>query len=72
MPRKKLPYPIPRAKDLFGEVPVLQSELIDWVCKVAPHTSHSEDRMNAYIRGYNVAGKIQRAKLDGNFWKMFP
>lgn len=58
-----LPNP---ALDLFGEVPVLQSELEIWVAVVAPRWYQSRG-MPGYIRDYDVPGKIRRWKLDGQF-----
>lgn len=66
--RKRLPFPIPRARDLFKQVPVLESEVIEWVKHFAPHIAHAEWRIAAYARGYNVADKIRAAKLDGSFF----
>jgi hypothetical protein len=69
MPRKKrLPFPLPRARDLFKQVPVLHSEVTAWVCHFAPHIAHAEWRIAAYARGYNVPDKIRAAKLDGSFF----
>lgn len=68
MTRKKLPYPIPRTRDLFKQVPVLDSEITAWVCHFAPHIAHAEWRIKAYAKGYNVAEKIRSAKLDGSFY----
>lgn len=70
MPRKKRPYPIPRAYDLFRQIPVLESEIIDWVKHIAPHIAHSEWRIASYAKGYNVADKIRAAKADGRWWQM--
>ena len=69
-PRKRLPYPMPRARDLFKQVPVLECEIVFWVCQVAPHIAHAEWRIAAYAKGYNVIAKIQAAKLSGLFWDM--
>jgi hypothetical protein len=71
MQRKRfLPYPIPKAYDLFREIPVLECEIVEWVCKVAPHIAHAEWRIAAYAKGYNVADKIRDAKKSGLFWKL--
>ena len=69
MNRRKLPYPIPRPRDLFRQVPVLYSEIDNWIVEHAPHIAHSPWRMAAYAEGYNVADKIRRAKLDGSFFR---
>lgn len=53
------------AFDLFGEVPVLESEIVDWVEAVAPRWLSPERSFNGYVRGYDVAGKIRAAKLAG-------
>lgn len=60
----------PRARDLFGFVPVTIDEEYEWVKKVAPHISHAPWRVENYIKGYRVAEKIQAAKLSGEFWKI--
>jgi hypothetical protein len=70
MPRKHRPFPIPRAKDLFKQVPVLRSEIYAWVCHFAPHIAHADWRIEAYAKGYNVAEKIRAAKLDGSFFDL--
>lgn len=69
-PRKRRAFPVPRAKDLFKQVPVLESEIVAWVCHFAPHIAHAEWRIKAYARGYNVADKIRSAKLDGSFYDL--
>jgi hypothetical protein len=71
MRRKPRPFPVPRAKDLFGQVPVLESEVIAWVEHFAPHIAHSSWRISSYARGYNVAEKIKAAKTDGSFFRVF-
>jgi len=53
----------PYARDLFGEIPVLESELTDWVERVAPHIFYSRWRTEYYIRDWNVAEKIKAVKL---------
>jgi hypothetical protein len=55
------------ALDLFGEIPVSQREVNLWLWKVPVwHTGHSlPRRREAYIRQYDVIGKIQRGKLQG-------
>ena len=60
----------PRPRDLFGQVPVTLPEVWHWVKQVAPHLAHADWRIEAYARGYDVAGKIARAKLDGSFWNL--
>lgn len=64
MSLKKTTLPNP-ALDLFGEVPVLESEIVDWVEAVAPRWLTPEHSFRGYVRGYDVAGKIRAAKLAG-------
>ncbi len=49
--------------DLFGEIPVLTTDLDDWMALVAPRISAW--RRDWYIRWYDVPGKIRAAKLAG-------
>ncbi len=52
--------------DLFGEVPISETDLYDWVAAVAP--LHLNTRaFRHYVRGYDVAGKVRSAKLAGMF-----
>jgi hypothetical protein len=67
---KHRPFPVPRAKDLFRQVPVLESEIHQWVCHFAPHIAHAKWRIAAYAKGYNVADKIRAAKIDGSFFQI--
>lgn len=53
--------------DLFGEIPVLESDLEQWVAAVAPAYLSSERSFRSYLRNYNVADKVRRAKLYGDF-----
>ena len=53
----------PYARDLFGEIPVLESELTKWVQRAAPHIFHSRWRTDHYIRDWQVAEKIKAVKL---------
>jgi hypothetical protein len=55
-------HPAPR--DLFGEVPVQLDELLAWMLAV-PGIPPSSPRFVHYVRGYDVIGKIQRAKVAG-------
>lgn len=64
MRKKRAPLPNP-ALDLFGEVPVLESEIVDWVEAVAPRWLTPERSYRGYVHGYDVAGKIRAAKLAG-------
>jgi len=53
--------------DLFGEIPVLESDLEQWVAAVAPAYLSSERSFRSYLRNYNVADKVRTAKLYGDF-----
>lgn len=53
--------------DLFGEIPVTESDLELWVAAIAPVYLSSERSFRSYIRNYNVPEKIRRAKLYGDF-----
>ena len=53
--------------DLFGEIPVLESDLEQWVAAMAPAYLSSERSFQSYIKSYNVPDKIRRAKLYGDF-----
>jgi hypothetical protein len=53
--------------DLFGEVVVTQADLQEWVSALAPGFAGNEYRMAHYIRFWNVADKVRRAKLAGTF-----
>ena len=53
--------------DLFGEIVVTVDDLHLWVSAVAPGFAGSDARRAHYIRVWNVADKVRRAKLDGYF-----
>lgn len=54
-------------RDLFGEIPVLLSEIEAWLTLV-PRLSHNQHlRRKSYLQGWNVVKKIQQAKLSGSF-----
>lgn len=53
--------------DLFGEVPVTLDDQRAWVKAVAPAYGSSERSFAYYVRHWNVADKIRRAKLAGTF-----
>lgn len=53
--------------DLFGEIPVLESEIVLWVAAVAPRWLTPARSFNGYVRGYAVIDKIRAAKLSGHF-----
>jgi hypothetical protein len=52
--------------DLFGEVRVTQDDVRLWLLAV-PRIDPDGPRAAHYVRSYDVAGKIARAKLDGVF-----
>lgn len=54
--------------DLFGEIPVTEDECRAWVEAVAPRWLYPERSYRAYVRNYDVPGKIRAAKLRGEFW----
>lgn len=55
------------AVDLFGEVPVSRREVRLWLWKVPVWFSRHapQARVDAYLRGWDVVGKIRRAKAAG-------
>lgn len=57
------------AHDLFGEIPVTEDEIFDYVLAVAPQYLSAEFRFNSYVRSYDVPGKIRAAKLRGTFYE---
>lgn len=54
------------AHDLFGEIPVLLSDLEAWVAAVAPRYLNQRGYAN-YVRSYDVASKVRAAKASGLF-----
>lgn len=58
----------PRPRDLFGQVPITQDDLENWVRAVAPNYAHSAWRMRHYIDAWNIAAKVRAAKIDGTFY----
>ncbi len=52
--------------DLFGEIAVTQDDLWDWVAAVSP-VHLSERLFSHYVRRYDVAAKVRRSKLAGEF-----
>lgn len=52
--------------DLFGEVPVYHHDITAWLVAV-PGIPPDSPRAAAYVRGYNVVDKIERAKMEGRF-----
>lgn len=67
--RRRKPLPNP-ALDLFGEVPVTESDVIFWVECVAPRWLTPERSFRGYVSGYQVADKVRAAKLAGTFYSM--
>lgn len=53
--------------DLFGDVIVTLDDLQLWVAAVAPGFASSASRLDYYIRVWNVADKVRRAKCEGYF-----
>lgn len=56
--------------DLFGEISVSLREVQLWLFKV-PRLPHHATRREAYVRGWNVISKIQRAKEAGELAAIF-
>ena len=54
------------AHDLFGEIPVTETDLYDWVANVAPLYLSKRAFAN-YVRGYDVANKVRLAKERGTW-----
>ena len=53
--------------DLFGEIPVTESEVFDWVAAVAPAYLSSDQAFRFYVSAWNVPDKIRRFKQLGKF-----
>lgn len=53
--------------DLFGEVVITYDDLELWVSALAPGFSSNQHRRAHYIRQWDVAAKVRRAKLSGTF-----
>ena len=56
----------PHVLDLFGEVIITRSDVRLWLLTV-PRIDPDSHRAPAYIKSYDVVGKIRRAKLAGTF-----
>ena len=81
MPRENQFYPLsspvsnprparnnaPMCYDLFGEIPVTEDEIVQWVAAVAPRWLTPQRSFDGYVRGYDVPGKIREAKRRGVF-----
>lgn len=57
--------------DLFGEIPVYTHDIDLWLMCV-PKMPPDSPRAAWYVRGWDVVGKIRRAKLAGTFQEMRP
>jgi hypothetical protein len=53
--------------DLFGQVVVTYEDLELWVSALAPGFAGNAYRRQYYIRHWNVAEKVTRAKIAGTF-----
>jgi hypothetical protein len=53
--------------DLFGQVAVSYEDLEIWVSALAPGFAVNHHRMAYYIKHWDVAGKVERAKRAGTF-----
>ena len=53
--------------DLFGEIPVTDDEIFQWVAAMSPRNMSSERSYQNYVRNWNVAEKIRAAKQNGTF-----
>lgn len=56
----------PQPLDLFGQVPVTTSDLETWL-DVVPAIPRTSWRRRHYLENWNVADKIRRAKLAGEW-----
>jgi hypothetical protein len=57
--------------DLFGEVPVYTHDIALWLVCV-PKMDPGSPRAHWYTRGWDVAFKIRRAKINGEFGALTP
>lgn len=53
--------------DLFGEIPITEEDLRNWVAAVSPRWLEPERSYHQYLRTYSIAEKVRRAKLEGTF-----
>lgn len=81
MPRKKRFYPPFTANptpadpgtiermcyDLFGEIPVTEDDIFNWVAAVAPRWLTPERSFRNYVRSWGIADKVRAAKAAGTF-----
>ena len=56
----------PHLLDLFGEIPVLQSDVDTWI-DVVPQIPRTSWRRDHYARSWNVPEKIRQAKRAGRW-----
>lgn len=63
----RLAHLLPLQSTIDGQQPVSAADIAAWLLAV-PRMAPDSPRAAAYIRGYNVASKIRRAKDDGTFW----
>lgn len=61
--KNKNNYPVPLPFDLFGDVVVLESEVIHWVETVA-RLPKSSPRFAWYVKNWSVVDKIKRIKIQ--------
>jgi hypothetical protein len=54
-------------RDLFGEIIVTESDLRAWVAAVSPAWTSSDRSFHHYVKNWNVADKVRRAKEGGYF-----
>jgi hypothetical protein len=55
------------AFDLFGEIPVLEDDIIAWVAAIAPRWLEPPRSFRSYCRDYDVPAKVREAKRAGLF-----
>lgn len=51
------------AHDLFGEIPVTEQDIFDYVLAMAPQFMSAQFRYESYVNGWSVADKVRAAKL---------
>lgn len=56
----------PAPVDLFGQVPITHDDVAAWL-RAVPRLEPGTPRAAAYVRGYDVPGKIAAAKQNGTF-----
>lgn len=53
--------------ELFDSKTVTQEEIAAWM-RAVPQIDPDSPRAAQYIKTYDVAGKVAKAKADGTFW----